>query len=356
VIVKVLDRPLEPVVDASVGLADISVTRYAASCKSEWDQFVEAGKNATFMFRRDYMDYHADRFEDHSLVIRKDDRIVGLLPANRRDAVTVVSHQGLTYGGFVLRRDATLSAAIDIVRASLAYLDALAIHSLIYKRLPRFYNTLPDDEIDYALFLLDAKLARRDCSLVLLSADRLPVSRGKKSKINKGSRAGLSVVEETTFEPFWRNVLEPRLWERFEVKPVHTVDEIGQLAARLPQHIKQYSAYAGDAIVAGITIYETQTVAHAQYIAVTAEGEELSALDYLCGWLISERYKDKAFFDFGICNEREGRTLNHGLLQFKESFGARSFAHDFYTIDTADHGKLAAVLPPPASSTKRGDA
>ncbi len=47
----------------------LSVERYTASRKREWDAFVSAAKNATFLFSRDYMDYHSDRFADHSLMI-----------------------------------------------------------------------------------------------------------------------------------------------------------------------------------------------------------------------------------------------------------------------------------------------
>lgn len=329
-------------------MSTLSVSRYDASRKSEWDRFVACGKNATFMFQRDYMDYHADRFEDFSLVVRRGSQIVGVLPAClSRD--TVVSHAGLTYGGFVLPRDGTLVAAIEVVHAVLLYLEAQSVKQLIYKRIPSFYNTLPDGEIDYALFLLEARLTRRDCSVVIAAADRLPVSRGRKSKINKGRRASLSLVEEAGFSRFWREVLEPRLWERFGVRPVHSVEEISHLAACLPQHVKQFSAYNGDTIVAGITIYETPTVAHAQYIATTAEGEGLCALDCLFDWLISDRYRDKAFFDFGICNEDEGRVLNHGLLRFKEGFGGRVVPHDFYTIETSAHSRLIGVLPATAA-------
>jgi len=334
--------------DVPAAAPKYTVERYAPDCRAEWDGFIAAGKNATFMFRRDYMDYHADRFEDHSLVLRKDGQIAALLPANLRPDGVLVSHQGLTYGGFVLRRDATLAAVIEIVEAALAFLQAVGVAELVYKRMPRFYNTLPDDDIDYALFMLEAKLVRRDCSLVVCGADRLPVSRGKKSKINKGGRAGLTVVQDERFEPFWHRVLEPRLRQRFGVRPVHSVEEIGRLAARLPEHVKQFSAYAGGDIVAGVTVYETPAVAHMQYIAVTPEGERLCALEFLFDWLMRERYADKAYFDFGICNEREGRVLNRGLLQFKEGFGARTFAHDHYLIDTGSAARLAACLQGPA--------
>ena len=51
------------------------------------------------------MDYHKDRFEDFSLLIYKGERLYALLPANINDDV-VYSHQGLTYGSFVLQDSA----------------------------------------------------------------------------------------------------------------------------------------------------------------------------------------------------------------------------------------------------------
>jgi hypothetical protein len=140
-------------------------------------------------------------------------------------------------------------------------------------------------------------------------------------------------------------VLTPRLAARHAVKPVHSVEEITLLASRFPENIRQFSVYCDDEIVAGTTIYETPTVAHAQYIAATDRGQKIGALDYLFAWLLDEFYRDKRYFDFGICNEQDGRVLNHGLQDWKEGFGGRGYAHDFYEIDTANYSKLESVLP-----------
>src|SRR4029453_8772018 len=76
------------------------LVRYSLDRKAAWDEFVARSKNGTFLFRRDYMDYHADRFDDHSLLAYQGDQLVAVLPANLAgDAL--VSHGGLTYGGFV---------------------------------------------------------------------------------------------------------------------------------------------------------------------------------------------------------------------------------------------------------------
>ena len=67
----------------------------------EWNSFVARARNATFLFDRRYMDYHADRFTDHSIVFRRKGHLAALLPLNI-DGDTVWSHQGLTYGGLLI--------------------------------------------------------------------------------------------------------------------------------------------------------------------------------------------------------------------------------------------------------------
>jgi acetyltransferase-like isoleucine patch superfamily enzyme/DNA-binding response OmpR family regulator len=325
------------------GRGTFSVERYAARRKPGWDAFVSTAKNATFLFSRDYMDYHSDRFADHSLMIFNDHVLVAVLPANLADDDTLVSHEGLTYGGLVVSRAAKLGDVLAIFHAVLKYLSEAGISKLLFKPIPAFYNTLPNDDVAYALFLLDARLYRRETSTAISQADRLPFRKGHKSLIKRAAAAGIHIVQEASFRPFWELVLTPQLAARHGARPVHTFEEITLLASRFPEQIKQFSAYYEDDIVAGATIYETPTVAHVQYSAVGEKGRQTGAQAYLFSELI-EQYKDKRFFDFGTSNEMEGRALNHGLLDWKEGFGARCYTHDFYEVATADYPKLESVL------------
>ena len=50
------------------------------------------------------MEYHNDRFEDFSLMVYKNGKLIALLPANKKDNI-VYSHQGLSYGGVVYMKD-----------------------------------------------------------------------------------------------------------------------------------------------------------------------------------------------------------------------------------------------------------
>jgi len=324
--------------------AACSAVSYTPAHKDSWDAFLDAAKNATFLFRRDYMDYHRDRFADHSLMVYQDGQLAALLPANRAADGAVVSHEGLTYGGLVVPRAATLREVLACFHACLRHLHERQIATLRYKQIPGFYNPLPDDEVTYALFLLEARLYRRDCAVVVPQTDRLPFQERRRRQIKKAGHFDIRIVPETNLLPFWEHVLMPQLAARHGVRPVHSAEEITLLAARFPENIRQYSAYCGDEIVAGMTIYETPTVAHAQYIAATDAGRKMGALDYLCHWLIDERYRDKRYFDFGICNENKGRVLNQGLLDWKEGFGGRCYAHDFYEVSTANHVKLEPML------------
>ena len=92
----------------SDNLQQLRVQRYQPADKARWDAFVGDAKNSTFLFRRDYMDYHQERFVDHSLMILEGAEIVALLPANIDRHGVLVSHQGLTYGGLVIAKSASV--------------------------------------------------------------------------------------------------------------------------------------------------------------------------------------------------------------------------------------------------------
>ena len=78
---------------------------------------------------------------------------------------------------------------------------------------------------------------------------------------------------------------------------------------------------------------ESGQVAHAQYISATDEGREVGASDLVLDHLIREVYADKAYFDFGISTEQAGYRLNSGLALYKENFGGRAIAYDWYEFE-----------------------
>lgn len=46
----------------------LEIVRYTAEFKNKWDELVNCSRNGTFLFLRDYIDYHSDRFNDCSFL------------------------------------------------------------------------------------------------------------------------------------------------------------------------------------------------------------------------------------------------------------------------------------------------
>ena len=320
-----------------------NVKRYASKDKNSWDAFVKQAKNATFLFNRNYMDYHQDRFNDYSLLIFKGDTLVGVLPANRVDNV-VYSHQGLTYGGLVLDKKMKLQEAIGIFKALLSFLNSEEIKTLQLKLLPKIYSILPSDELDYAMFLTKAKLIRTDVSSTIDYNNKIKIQSNRVEGVKKAKKLGLTIEEGNDFKSFWNQILIPNLQERHQAAPVHSLSEIEQLAEKFKKQIVQYNVLKDGEIVAGATLYETSTVAHVQYISANADKQQLGSLDFLFEYLINTRYVDKRYFDFGISNQNQGKNINEGLLYWKECFGARSVVHQFYEVKTSNFTMLDSVF------------
>lgn len=319
------------------------VKKYHQNDFKIWNDFIKQAKNATFLFHRNFMEYHEDRFEDFSLLIFENQKLVSVLPANKVEGI-IYSHQGLTYGSLVYKEQTKQASVIEIFQAILFFLKENDIQKLHLKTLPSIYQLKPAEEILYALFLADAKLVRRDSLSVIDLSQKNTTSKIRKRGFQKGVSNQLIIKEETHFESFWDEVLIPNLNKKHQANPVHSVEEIHYLKTHFPQNIHQFNVYSEDKIVAGTTVFETDTTAHCQYISKNENEENLGSLDYLYHYLIQERFAQKRFFDFGISNENQGRNLNEGLSYWKESFGASTIIHDFYELETANYTKLNDIF------------
>lgn len=320
-----------------------SVKKYAKEDKLLWQTFLQTSKNATFLFHRDFMEYHADRFTDGSLMILKKGKVVALLPANISEN-TAYSHQGLTYGGLLLQKKTKLKEVAAIFSSILQFLNEAGIEELHIKMLPKIYTVLPSDEMEYLLFITDAEKVRTDVLSVIDNQTQLKIAPNRLEGVKKANKNELRIVEENDFEAFWEKILIPNLALRHQALPVHSLGEITELAKNFPKNIIQFNVYKNDEIVGGATIFETETVAHVQYISANEDKQTLGTLDFLFEYLISQRFKNKRFFDFGTSNENQGKNINDGLLYWKECFGARTIAQSFYEVKTTNFKKLATVF------------
>ncbi len=312
-------------------MAGFEITPYTPQFKQQWDAFVDASKNGTLLHRRDYLEYHADRFPDASLMLWRGGKLFGLLPATF-DGRVFSSHAGLTFGGLLLSRKAATPQVVEAMALLRDYIyKEKGAREFIYKPVPHIYHSLPAEEDLYALFRLGATLTVRNVSAAISNSQPLKLRTDHKAGVRKALAEGITTEESDDFPAFWE-ILSRNLMERHNARPVHTLEEIVRLKSIFPDKIRLHLARKGDDVLGGTVIYLSPTVAHTQYISATPEGKSLHALDLLLHTLSSVTYSSLPYFDFGTSNESGGRVLNENLILQKEGFGARAVVYDAYSI------------------------
>jgi len=312
----------------------IEVIKYTSDKKEEWNEFIQKSKNGTFLFYRDFIEYHQDRFEDYSLMIYRNGRLISCLPANVTNRTEIHSHQGLTYGGFVFDDKIRIAQAEEVLNKVTEFYKKQGIKKIFLKQIPVIYHRKPSNEMDYWLWRKGAEVYRRDTTFTVDLRKEFRFSKRKIRYSRKAVQDGTVIKRDDKIEPFWNDVLIPNLERKYKVKPVHSVAEILMLKNKFPENIIQVNAYSGESVIAGTTLFVCQGIVHAQYIATSEEGKRTGALDHIFIDLI-EYYKNNEYdyFDFGISNEKEGKVLNYSLAEFKEGFGAKVFIQDFYKLN-----------------------
>lgn len=307
----------------------MEIRRYRREDKELWNSFVSKARNATFLFDRNYMDYHADRFDDNSFMFYHKGKLKAVLPANVAGD-TIYSHQGLTYGGLLLDKKATVEDVLECFDSLNSWLRENGISKVVYKALPWIYQQYPSEEDLYALtWKCKAQLISRDISSSIVIDNKLKFAESRKSGIRKALSLNIEVGESNDVDGFW-HVLEDNLGNRYNAKPVHTASEMKLLMSRFPNNIKLYVAKMNGEIVGGTLIYVTPQVVHTQYISASVEGKKHGALDLLFDYIINKVYANCRYFDFGKSTEQGGAYLNEPLIFQKEGFGGRGVCYDWY--------------------------
>jgi len=320
-------------------MSELRVKPYAVADKAQWDEAVDKSRQGTFLFCRDFMDYHADRFRDASLMVENaTGHVVAVLPAcvSPLDEKCIESHAGLTYGGLLLPVSTGTLQAEQAFSVCLAHYREMGYATLTYKPVPHIYHTYPAEEELYWLFRAGAKLTGRAISSVIDLRYPAKMQTLRRRCAKKAlRRADFSISDSSDFLPAYWEILTEILNERHGAQPVHSLAEIELLMSRFPQEIRLFTAQISGRVVAGCLLFLTKRVVHVQYIAVSDEGCRLGALDALFDSLIHDYAKDAAqrpWFDFGTSTERGGAWLNEGLIFQKEGFGGRAVCYDKYTL------------------------
>ena len=308
----------------------ITVKEYKTDDFDLWNSFVSTAKNSLFMHNRNFMEYHADRFEDNSLIFFDDDEVLALLPANKKDN-ELISHGGLTYGGFITNSKMKEYKMLECFEILRTYMKQKGFCSLVYKIIPYCYFTNPAQEDLYALFRNDAKILKIEPSTVIDFRYPIKLPKGRKAQIGRAKREGVVIELSNDFNTFI-DLENKVLSEHHNTKAVHTGTELELLYSRFPEQIQLYAAMYKGQMIAGAVVFVYENVVHTQYLAANDTAREIGALDYCISEIVIKYSSEKLFLDFGISTEDGGKILNEGLISQKEGFGGRTIAYQTWQM------------------------
>nr|WP_199039130.1 GNAT family N-acetyltransferase [Dyella sp. ASV24] len=305
----------------------LKVRPYQPSDADAWNVVVGRSRNGNFLHQRGYMDYHADRFADCSLLVERGQEIVAVFPANLRGNV-VSSHGGLTYAGVIATHELRADSTLNVFELMGEYYRRNGVERVIYKPVPHVFHAYPAEEDLYALQRVGARLSRRDISSVIPLRHAAGFSDMRRRAIRRAESAGVEIGQGKDLSAY--HALLNEVLRRHDAVPTHSAAELALLQSRFPEQIVLHEARLDGELLAGVLVYDFGRTVHAQYIAASEEGRRVDALSLLLGSLVGSVYANRSYFSLGISTERNGTVLNSGLVAQKESFGARGVVHDFY--------------------------
>jgi len=322
-------------------VASLDFEDYNESYRYKWDEFVENSANGTIFHLRKFLSYHPpDRFNDSSIVIKKNDQIFALFPAVSVDYMgkrALFSHRGASYGGFVYNATLSISSAFSMVRRLVDYAYEKGFEKIVITIPPIIYSKRPSQYIDFSLLKNGFKYLKKELSSILFLEESIEENVKKFKQVNrtafrKAIKLGVEVRESEDWEVFY-DILKNNLKIRHNVKPTHSLEELLKLKNIFPDRIRLYGAYLRDEMIAGVVMFDCNSqVSLAFYISHREDMQQYRGVNLLFYYIIEDSIKRGfKYLDFGIFTVN--MEPNFGLGRFKEGFGATGIFRDTFYID-----------------------
>ena len=293
---------------------------YTPSEIEAWNELIDISSNGVFLHSRNFMDYHKDRFTDASLVVYSGKELLAVLPGNSYQK-SFLSHQGLTYGGWIFKKGIDSVLQQEIIQSTLKFLFTKGFDRIRVKPVPEFYHS---EKLDNdALMLSSGGVLVDEDPNYAIELPKVISDRGKRWGVQKAMNLGIHIEEDDGFVTFWEEILMPYHKQVLGYEPVHSLAEIEYLAGKNPEKIRQFNAYHKGEILAGVTVFVHPEVARTQYIASTEDGRKNRAVDLLLGYLM--RHVGEKYIDLGGVTDPKTGLPKESLVQWKESFGGELY-------------------------------
>jgi len=317
------------------------VIKYEEKYKRLWNDLILRSSNGTFLHHRDYMEYHASRFNDFSLMVFEDKKLRAVFPLHIENQ-QAYAHNGLTYGDLIFQKKLKLEHKIEIFHQVLSFLHQQQITDLSVKNIPFIFHQQIDQTSDYIYFQLKANIELVKPFFVLIKNNAYKINRNRLKNIKKLSKESYQICNSSKhLKEFWK-IVEDNLMKRHGTKPVHNFDEIKLLMERFPKQIQLFSLQKDGQVLAGALVYYINKAFHFQYIHTVEDNRERKAVEWLV-YQVIEQHKHYDYISFGS-SQVDGNNLNKGLVYWKESWGSNLINQYYYRVKTANFPLLKKIL------------
>lgn len=295
---------------------------YDSSRRSLWDEAVIRARNGHFMFLRGYMEYHAGRFADCSYLLLRGKRLVALLPAHRQ-AGDLISHNGLTFGGWILSPKYLHSDLEAGFRLLGEEMGRQGLVRLVYSPSPYPYHLGACDDDLFILQKIGARCQSTQLGAFLPGSCGLPGGHPIRRRLRAGeTRLSCRFEETEDLDRFW-TCLTAFLEKRHHARPVHSIEEMRLLKSRFPECIRLIIGRCGSDWLTGRIIYLSRQVLRFQYVFNMSENPRAFLHERMTDWILRQPDYARPWIDIGTSTDPASGELVESLHLHKEILGAR---------------------------------
>jgi hypothetical protein len=306
-----------------------------------WKAFLRDSNNGTLFHDLDFLAYHAPgKYDYRHLVALRGNHIEALIPGALSAHGIFVSTAGASIGGPAVKKSLSAEACLRLVEALQLYGKSAGWQGIEITLPPPVYHDEPDQLIEFALHVRGFELADRSMPLLIpLGCEngdhyqRL-FRQSQRSYVRACRKKGVVVSEKGSdgLDEFLELLEET--YARLEALPTHTPEEIKRLFHRVPTHIRIWSAKLEKTPIASVLLFIlNRNICNTFYICDSASYREFHGLTVLFAEVL-DILAQRGFRYLDLGPSASSDHFNRGVINFKESLGAKTFSRDRWRWQT----------------------
>lgn len=325
----------DPADDGWAAVSEWAIRPCRPGDAAAWKTFLGDSNNGTLFHDLDFLEYHPPgKYDFHHLIALRGDLIEALIPGAVSEDGVFVSLAGASIGGPVVKKSITAKACLHLAEALQLYCKSMGWLGVEISLPPAIYHDEPDQKVEFALHGSGFELVHRSMPL-LMPLDREKgdhyqrlFRQSQRSYVRACRRKGVTVTEAGVEALGEFLELFAETYDRLQALPTHTPEDIETLFYRLPTRLRIWSAKLEGKTIAGVLLLIlNRNICTTYYICDCASHREFHGVTVLLAE-VADVLARRGFRYIDLGPSASSTHFNHGVVDFKESLGARAFCRD----------------------------